>query len=164
MALLSDTKARNIKPDSPQLAHGGITGLVLIPSQTRGHGKWVIRFVSPVTGKRRNMGLGSYPEIGIAEVGKLGAAIREKLSLGIDPLEEKKIAPAAAPTIPDFKKAAETLHKDLLPSWKNAKHGQQWINTLTEYAFPTLGSLQLSEIQPKHIAVVPVVWTVTGEE
>ncbi len=164
MALLSDTKARNIKPDSPQLAHGGITGLVLIPSQTRGHGKWVIRFVSPVTGKRRNMGLGSYPEIGIAEVGKLGAAIREKLSLGIDPLEEKKIAPAAAPTIPDFKKAAETLHKDLLPSWKNAKHGQQWINTLTEYAFPTLGSLQLSEIQPKHIAdVLRPIWLSKAE-
>lgn len=164
MALLSDTKARNIKPDSPQLAHGGITGLVLIPSQTRGHGKWVIRFVSPVTGKRRNMGLGSYPEIGIAEVGKLGTAIREKLSLGIDPLEEKKIAPAAAPNIPDFKKAAETLHKDLLPSWKNAKHGQQWINTLKEYAFPTLGSLQLSEIQPKHIAdVLRPIWLSKAE-
>ena len=164
MALLSDTKARNIKPDSPQLAHGGITGLVLIPSQTRGHGKWVIRFVSPVTGKRRNMGLGSYPEIGIAEVGKLGTAIREKLSAGIDPLEEKKIAPAAVPTIPDFKKAAETLHKDLLPSWKNAKHGQQWINTLTEYAFPTLGSLQLSEIQPKHIAdVLRPIWLSKAE-
>ena len=164
MALLSDTKARNIKPDSPQLAHGGITGLVLIPSQTKGHGKWVIRFVSPVTGKRRNMGLGSYPEIGIAEVGKLGTAIREKLSAGIDPLEEKKIAPAAVPTIPDFKKAAETLHKDLLPSWKNAKHGQQWINTLTEYAFPTLGSLQLSEIQPKHIAdVLRPIWLSKAE-
>ena len=164
MALLSDTKARNIKPDSPQLAHGGITGLVLIPSQTKGHGKWVIRFISPVTGKRRNMGLGSYPEIGIAEVGKLGTAIREKLSLGIDPLEEKKIAPAAVPTIPDFKKAGETLHKDLLPSWKNAKHGQQWINTLTEYAFPTLGSLQLSEIQPKHIAdVLRPIWLSKAE-
>lgn len=164
MALLSDTKARNIKPDSPQLAHGGITGLVLIPSQTRGHGKWVIRFVSPVTGKRRNMGLGSYPEIGIAEVGKLGTAIREKLSLGIDPLEEKKSSPADIPALPDFKKAAETLHKDLLPSWKNAKHGQQWINTLKEYAFPTLGSLQLSEIQPKHIAdVLRPIWLSKAE-
>lgn len=159
MAILSDTRARNIKPDSPQLAHGAVTGLILIPSQTRGHGKWVIRFVSPETGKRRNMGLGSYPEISIAEAGKLGTAIREKLAAGIDPLEEKKNAPIKTPTLPDFKTAAETLHKDLLPSWKNAKHRQQWINTLTEYAFPVLGSLKLNEIQPGHIAdVLRPIW------
>jgi hypothetical protein len=58
MAILSDTKARNIKPDDPQLADGGVTGLVLIPSRTKGRGKWVLRFVSPATGKRRNAGLG----------------------------------------------------------------------------------------------------------
>ena len=77
MAVITDTKARNIKPDTAQLAHGGVTGLVLIPAKTKGHGKWVLRFVSPVTGKRRNTGLGTYPEISIAEAGRLGLAIRE---------------------------------------------------------------------------------------
>lgn len=164
MALLSDTKARNIKPDSPQLAHGGVTGLVLIPAQTRGRGKWVIRFVSPATGKRRNMGLGSYPEIGIAEVGKLGTLIREKLAAGIDPLEERKTLTTDAPIMPDFKKAAETLHCELLPGWKNAKHGQQWINTIAEYAYPTLGTLPLNEIQPGHIAgVLRPIWLSKAE-
>ena len=51
MAILTDTKARNIKPDGPQIAHGGVTGLVLIPSKTKGRGKWVVRFVSPTTSR-----------------------------------------------------------------------------------------------------------------
>ena len=71
MATITDTKAKNIKPTDPAIPHGGITGLALLPSSTRGRGKWVLRYVSPVTGKRRNAGLGTYPEIGIAEVGKL---------------------------------------------------------------------------------------------
>ena len=58
MATITDTKARNIKPADPAIPHGNITGLALHPSSTKGHGKWVLRYVSPVTGKRRNAGLG----------------------------------------------------------------------------------------------------------
>lgn len=163
MAILTDTKARNIKPDSPQLAHGSIKGLVLIPAKTKGHGKWVLRFVSPVTGKRRNAGLGSYPEVGIAEAGRLGSEMREMLAAGVDPLEKKKEI-ADTPQIPDFKSAAQSVHSELLPGWKNKKHGQQWINTVTEYAIPIIGSLQLNEIQPRHIAdVLRPIWLSKAE-
>lgn len=89
MAIMTDLKARNIKPDSPAIPHGGVVGLSLIPSQTKGKGKWVLRYVSPVTGKRRNAGLGSYPEISIAEAGNKGSEFRVKLEHGIDPLEIK---------------------------------------------------------------------------
>ena len=163
MAILSDTKARNIKPDDPQLAHGGVTGLVLIPSKTKGHGKWVLRFVSPVTGNRRNAGLGSYPDTGIADVGKLATAMREQIAAGVDPLEAKKID-SSTPEMPTFKEAATTLHRELLPGWKNFKHGQQWINTLTEYAFPEIGALPMNEIQPRHIAdVLRPIWLSKAE-
>ena len=63
IAILTDTTA---------LLHGGVVGLSLRPSKTKGHGTWVIRYVSPVTAKHRNAGLGSYPQIGIAQAGKLG--------------------------------------------------------------------------------------------
>jgi len=163
MAILSDTKARSIKPDGPQLAHGGVTGLVLIPSSTKGRGKWVLRFVSPSTGKRRNAGLGSYPEIGIAEVGKQAMAMREQLAAGVDPLENKKDS-ARKPKLPTFEEAATKVHAELLPGWKNAKHGQQWINTLKEYAFPTIGTFPLNEIQPRHIAdVLRPIWLTKAE-
>lgn len=151
MAILSDAKARNIKPDDNPLAHGGVIGLTLIPSQTKGRGKWVLRYVSPVTCKRRKAGLGAYPETGIAEAGKRGAALRELIAAGKDPLEDKA-ASANVPKVPDFRTAATLVHAQLSPGWKNQKHGQQWINTITEYALPILGALPLNEIQPRHIA------------
>ncbi|MBK1889323.1 tyrosine-type recombinase/integrase [Undibacterium sp. 14-3-2] len=151
MAILTDAKARNIKPDSGILPHGGVVGLSLVPSNSKGFGKWVLRFVSPITGKRRNAGLGSYPDVGIAQVAKVALQMREKIGQGIDPLEEKAKVHNVR-LIPTFQVAAEILHKELSPGWKNAKHSQQWINTLTQYAFPFIGTLPLDQIQPRHIA------------
>lgn len=154
MALLTDTKARNIKPDDKPLPHGGITGLTLHPSSSKGHGKWVLRYVSPTTKKRRNAGLGSYPEIGIAEAGKQAHAMRDQLANGVDPLELKKVVAADKPVIPTFTDASCQVHMDLLPGWKNDKHGKQWIATLEQYAFPSIGSLPLDTITPSHMAEV----------
>lgn len=151
MGILTDVKARSMKPDSVTLPHGGITGLTLHPSGTKGSGKWVLRYVSTITGKRRNAGLGSYPEVGIAEAGKLATTMREQITQGIDPLEEKRNA-AIVRKVPTFEEAAKTVHQELLPGWKNVKHGNQWINTITEYAIPHIGSLPLDQIQPRHIA------------
>ncbi|PUA19149.1 site-specific integrase [Glaciimonas sp. PCH181] len=151
MATLTDVKARNIKPDSGILPHGGITGLALHPSNTKGCGKWVFRFVSPLTGKRRNAGLGSYPEVSIAEAAKHALQMREKINNKVDPLDEKKRV-TELPQIPTFQYAAELVHAELLPGWKNAKHGQQWLNTQAQYAFPIIGALPLDQIQPRHIA------------
>ena len=163
MAAITDTKARNIKPADPVIPHGNITGLALHPSSTKGNGKWVLRYVSPVTGKRRNAGLGSYPEVTIAEAGKRASAMRLELGDGRDPLEEKtKIE--ERPKIPTFEEAARTLHKDLLAGWKNPKHGQQWINTLIEYVFPKLGGMLLHEIQPGDVAeVLKPIWLTKAE-
>ena len=163
MATITDTKARNIQPADPAIPHGNITGLALHPSSTKGHGKWVLRYVSPVTGKRRSAGLGSYPEVTIAEAGKRASAMRLELGDGRDPLEEKtKIE--ERPKIPTFEEAARTLHKDLLAGWKNPKHGQQWINTLIEYVFPKLGGMLLHEIQPGDVAeVLKPIWLTKAE-
>lgn len=158
MATLTDTKARNIKPTDTQFAHGGVTGLALIPSNMKGRGKWVLRYVSPISGKRRNAGLGTYPEVSIAEAGKIGHTMREQLAAGVDPLDAREAA-ANAPKLLNFRQTAEAVHQELLPGWKNKKHGQQWINTLETYAFEKLGSLTLAEIQPRHIAdVLRPIW------
>lgn len=127
MAILTDTKARHIKPGDPPLLHGGITGLTLHSSPTKGLGKWVFRYTSPVTGKRRNAGLGSYPDIGIAQAGKLALPMREQIANGIDPLDARK-AESEKEAIPTFETAARKVHAELLPGWKNEKHGNQWID------------------------------------
>ncbi|MEO9384259.1 tyrosine-type recombinase/integrase [Chromobacterium phragmitis] len=153
MAILTDTKAKSLKENDKPIAHGAVVGLCLHPSSIKGHGKWVLRFVSPVTGKRRNAGLGTYPQVSIAEAGRVGASMRAQLQQGIDPLDFKLAQEqAAAKKSLVFQEAAEQVHQELLPSWKNAKHGQQWINTLTEYVFPHIGGLPLDQISPGHIA------------
>lgn len=164
MALLTDTKARSVKPGSAPMAHGGITGLALHPSpSSKGQGKWVLRYVSPVTKRRRNAGLGSYPEISIAEAAQQARFMREQIAHGEDPLEIRA-AEAAKPRLPTLQEAAKTLHQELAPGWKNPKHSQQWINTLTEYAFPLIGAIPLDQIQPRHIAdVLRPIWLEKAE-
>ncbi|HFI7742307.1 TPA: tyrosine-type recombinase/integrase [Escherichia coli] len=153
MALLTDTKARHIKPNDKPISHGGVTGLTLHPSSTKGRGKWVLRYVSPVTQKRRNAGLGSYPEIGIAEAAKLAQTMREQLSAGDDPLELKK-AETTKIVIPTFEEAARKVHTELLPGWRNKKHARQWISTLEQHVFPAMGSVPLDAITPANVADV----------
>lgn len=162
MAILTDTKARNLKADDKPVPHGGITGLVLHPS-AKGRGKWVLRYVSPVTGKRRNAGLGTYPGVSIAEVGKIAAAMREQLTAGIDPLLVRQTE-LSKPKPPTFEEAARQVHLSLLPSWKNDKHGKQWISTLAFHAFPTIGETRLEQVTPALIAeVLRPIWLTIPE-
>ena len=153
MALLTDAKARHIKPNDKPISHGGVTGLTLHPSSTKGRGKWVLRYVSPVTQKRRNAGLGSYPEVGIAEAAKLAQTMREQLSAGDDPLELKK-AETTKIVIPTFEEAARKVHTELLPGWRNKKHARQWISTLEQHVFPAMGTVPLDAITPANVADV----------
>ena len=67
MTNLSELKARSIKPNGKPLADGTVSGLRLYPSKEKGRGKWILRFTSPQTNKRRDMGFGPYPEVSIIE-------------------------------------------------------------------------------------------------
>lgn len=151
MSVITDTKARNIKPEDKPIPHGRVTGLALHPSSKRGRGKWVLRYLSPVTQKRRNSGLGIYPEISIAEAGKLATSMREQLAAGIDPLELQKMEKVALPT---FEEAARKVHSELKSGWKNEKHGKQWLTTLEKHAFHHIGSIALNNITTANVAAV----------
>lgn len=151
MAVITDTKARNLKPEGKPIPHGIVTGLALHPSSKRGKGKWVLRFLSPQTQKRRNAGLGIYPEVSIAEAAKLANAMREQIASGVDPLE---LLHAEKIVIPSFETAARKVHAELLPGWKNEKHGHQWLMTLEKHVFPHIGSILLSNITTANVATV----------
>jgi len=151
MAQLTDTKAKRIKPDDKPFTHGGVTGLTLHPSSVKGRGKWVLRYVSPVTQKRRNAGLGRYPEVSIADAARMAQSMREHLAAGNDPLELKK-QEAEKTIIPTFETAARQVHAELSPGWKNKKHVKQWLSTLEQYAFPSLGNKLLDAVTPANVA------------
>lgn len=156
MANVTDLKLRKMKPGEKAISHGGIPGLMIVPSKTvQGHGKWVLRYISPITKKRRSFGLGTYPEISIREAATNALEQRKLVESGLDPIDEKNklaIEQERIHAIPTFEEAALTCFNELKSGWKNAKHTQQWINTLKTYVFPYIGRYKLDEITPRLVA------------
>jgi len=139
--MLTDAKARKMKPGDKPISDGGIKGLYLYPSTAVGTGKWVLRFTSPESRKRRDSGLGLYPTISIRNARDHAFELRQKIESGIDPLEERRRLQELVQKrqlVPTFEKAARTLHADLVPGFKNKKHQGQWITTLEAFIFPKL--------------------------
>src|SRR5690554_2868352 len=88
-------------------AVGGVNGLQLQVTPNGGK-SWLLRVT--IAGKRRSIGLGSYPTVGLAEAREKAREARRMLEQGIDPIEEKKAAGArleAALKVPTFAEAAE---------------------------------------------------------
>lgn len=66
--------------------------------------------------------------------------------------------------MPTFEELARQVHIDRLPTWKNHKHGQQWVNTLRDYAFPKIGRMPVDSIgQPEVLMCLSPIWTAKHE-
>ena len=120
--------------------HGDGGGLYLVVSDT-GSRKWVLRI--QVNGKRRDIGLGSATKVGLSEAREAAEDMRRAIRRGDDPVAARR---KAKDGMPSFREAAEMVHKEHLPSWKNEKHGKQWLSTLESYAFPQLGEMPINQI------------------
>ncbi len=155
--MLRDATAKSIKPDDKPLADGTVAGLRLLPTKVKGRGQWKLRYVSPTTSKRRDIGFGVYPEVSIHEARRLGTEARQLIASKLDPIEEReqlKIDAKLEEQVLTFEAAAHKVHHDLKDGWKNTKHAQQWINTLSTYALPLIGSKPLGDITVNDIAEV----------
>ncbi len=112
--------------------------------------------------KRRNLGLGGYPTVSLAEARKAALLNTRMIREGRDPLAEKREAIAARqrPPTPAFAEAAETVIEMRRPTWSNAKHAAQWSSTLETYAFPKIGSKLVTDITTADIlTVLTPMWT-----
>ena len=153
--MLRDTTAKSIKPEDKPIADGTVNGLRLHPTKSKGRGQWKMRFVSPVTGKRRDIGFGIYPEVSIQRARKLAVDAREIIASGLDPINERKRLTTEAKQAQQaltFEQAASQVHETLKDGWKNAKHRQQWINTLATYVFPVFGAKAIPDITVNDVA------------
>ena len=139
--------------------HGDGGGLYLVvkPSGTR---SWIVRVV--VQGQRNNKGAPLRTDFGLG-----GADIITLNQVRIRALEYRRMAKQglnprfnAQQEIPNFEEIAQQVHIDRMPTWKNAKHGQQWINTLRDYAFPKIGKMPIDSIgQPEVLMCLSPIWT-----
>lgn len=162
--MLTNTTAKAIKPGDSTISDGGVKGLRLHPHKTiKGRGAWKLRFTSPITTKRRDLGLGTYPEVSIADARDAANAAHRLIAAGKDPIDERQISAEIATPL-SFQQAAQQRHAEIKPGFKNAKHAQQWINTLSTYAFPHIGSTPVAVLKVKDFAdVLRPIWLAKPE-
>lgn len=133
-------------------AVGGVPGLHM--QITPGGGRsWVLR--AKVGTLRRDIGLGGFPGVTLSQARDKAREARAKIEGGIDPVEERKAAKAALIAAQrrglTFDKAAERFLAAKLDAFKNAKHRQQWKNTLATYASPELGKMLVQDITTQDV-------------
>lgn len=133
-------------------------GLMLIVA-AGGARSWMLR--ARIDGKRRDIGLGSLKVLTLAEARAKATELRRQIAQGIDPIAERKKVEDPVPT---FREAATLVHEEHKAGWKNGKHQDQWINTLTTYAFPKLGDRRVNDIEGPIIRdVLAPIWLAKPE-
>lgn len=152
-------------------ADGG--GLYLRVSAS-GSASWSFRY--QIAGRRREMGIGSASVVPATEARAEAAKLKDSVKRGKDPLE-KRIAEQNEAKLAEQSRVRETEMRSATfrvaterhlamneSGWRNAKHRQQWANTLTAYAFPTIGDLPVQEITAQHVIdVLAPIWATVPE-
>lgn len=144
---ITDRQAKNIKANG-QRVHTGITGFVLLPSNQNGKGQWLLRYISPATGKRREMHFGVYPDVTVAYALKQAQAAREQIAMGNCPLEQRRTQESRLTFMAAAIKRWEQVH----PSFKNEKVRIQWLTRLERHIFPLIGERYIDTLTPQDIA------------
>ncbi|MBO9420320.1 integrase arm-type DNA-binding domain-containing protein [Labrenzia sp. R4_2] len=139
--------------------HGDGNGLYLVvdPSGAR---RWIVRLT--VKGQKNRQGKPLRTDLGLG-----GADLVTLQEARLKALEYRRLAREglnprynAEKSVPTFEEVAHQVHMDRMPTWKNEKHCQQWINTLRDYAFPIIGRLPVDKIhQPEVLACLTPIWT-----
>lgn len=139
---------------------GGLT-LHISKNQSK---RWVYRYM--MDGRRRDMGLGSYPAVSLAEARLKRDNNKRLIAQGVDPIEAKRASKlkATASSLRTFDSATEECIRAIESRWSNAKHRQQWINTLKTYASPVIGQLDVAAVDTNLVLeVLQPIWTEKNE-
>jgi integrase len=105
---------------------------------------WVQRVM--VHNKRRDIGLGGYPLVSLAQARELALENKRDIAQGKDPIREKVAAKTAALKRITFAEAARRTCDELTPTWKGKKEAQSFINSLTTYSFPHFGGKYVEDV------------------
>jgi integrase len=138
-------------------------GGLYLQISTGGTKSWIFRYRSPVSGKLRYMGLGSYPDVPLATqpnpavpaerimgARERAAAQRAILTSGVDPIdardEESRRRAMNAAKAMTFKQCGTAYIDSHKAGWSNEKHTEQWTNTIETYAGPVIGALPVQAV------------------
>lgn len=144
---------------------GGVAGLRLQVTPTNAK-SWLL--IATVGSKVRQIGLGGYPDVTLSQARDLARETRDKISRGIDPVEERKETKAALSAAQKrgltFDEAVKKFLPNKLEELTNEKHRKQWPATLTTYASPAIGKMLVSEITVHDVQrMLDPIWLTTTE-
>jgi integrase len=159
---LSALKVRNL---SRKGRYGDGGGLWLQVSES-GSKSWLFRYMRE--GRARQMGLGPLHTVSLALARQKAEAARKLVLDGIDPINAKSSRVAderlRAARVMTFKQCAAAYIAAHEASWRNAKHRQQWSNTLRTYAYPMIGDLPVAAIETNIVLkILEPVWQAKPE-
>lgn len=138
-------------------AAGGATGLYLRVAPT-GARNWILR--ATIGNRRRDMGLGGWPDVSLTEARDRARQARRKIEEGTDPIEARKANRDTLRATPTFKECAKRTIEAKRPEWKSAKHADQWTNTLETYANPVIGNMPVDLVELRHVVeILTPLWT-----
>jgi integrase len=147
-------------------AVGGVAGLLLrVRAREQGPPvkQWVLRV--RVGEKRRDIGLGGFPTVSLAQARERARVVRDQIASGADPVLERRQArkrlaaeQAAAAQVLTFGKAVDryldSKGRELLP-----KQLHDWGASLRTYAVPKIGDLDVAHVTLRHVHdVLEPIW------
>ncbi len=113
-----------------------------------GSKSWIFRFV--LRGKERQMGLGPFHTVTLAEARIAAVDCRKLLLRQIDPIEARDAGNASkaleAAKSTTFTECATAYIKAHRSDWRNAKHAEQWTNTIETYCGKVIGNLPVQNV------------------
>ena len=140
MGKLTASFVQAAKPEGKHRRHADGDGLYLV-CRPNGSRAWQVRV--RVNGKPTDRGLGSYPEVGLAEARKLAKAKRDEAA------EAARVQPVVLPPRPagpTFRDCAEDWIETHAATWKHASGGQDARSRFERYVYPALGDRPVNEI------------------
>jgi len=133
----------------PTGKHCDGAGLWLVVREDGG-AQWVLRVT--VHGRRREMGLGGYPSLGLAEARKQASRWRDVAAAGRDPIKEREAEERAARR-EDISLAIITA--DAFEARKAELKGDglagRWLSPLTLHVLPKLGKVPVTDLDQSDI-------------
>lgn len=165
---LSALSVSKIKSNG-RYAVGGVDGLHLrIINNSRA---WILRVVvgarldhnGNVSPHRRDIGLGSYPEVSLSEAREKARELKKQIRNGIDPIQQKQeklnMLAISKHREKTFSECAQIVINNKARELKNEKHIKQWTTTLETYVYPVLGDRIIDSINKADIvSVLEPIW------
>jgi integrase len=136
--VLTQLAAKNLGPGK----HADGQGLWLV-KRDRQSGSWILRMV--VYGRRREMGLGRWPEVTIAEARTKAEAARRELRDGKDPIFERIKARRTVRPL-TLKEAIESCFEARKAELKKDGKAGRWMSPLNVHIIPKIGGYPVEEI------------------